>query len=337
MPEAIDSRQPRKLTMQDVARAAGVSPMTVSNCFRYPERVQEKTRSQVLRVAAELGYVPNLSAGLLAAGSSRVIGAVLPSMRNSSFYRYTAGLREGAAERGHAVITMIAETPEEELAAVQTLLGLRVAGLALVAGPHAPELRRLAGLSSTPVVESWAGEDAIGRGVGYDVGAASSALTRHLIAQGRRRIGFVDVAGGGGMRYSMRLPAFRQEMFAAGLPDDLVMTIRAADGFGAGAQIVDDFLARDRRIDALLCPTDVVAAGAIFECNRRGLAVPVEIAVAGWGDYDIGRQITPTLTTVAPFSDAIGRGAIAVLLDAEERARAAPLRTGFEILPREST
>ncbi|WP_108263137.1 LacI family DNA-binding transcriptional regulator [Mangrovicoccus ximenensis] len=337
MSDATDSRQPRKLTMQDVARAAGVSPMTVSNCFRYPERVQEKTKSQVMKVAAELGYVPNLSAGLLAAGSSRVIGAVLPSMRNSSFYRYTVGLREAAAERGYAVITMIAETPAEELAAAQTLLGLRVAGLALIAGPHARELKRLVELSGTPVVEAWAGEDAIGRGVSYDVGGASSALTRHLIAQGRRRIGFVDVAGGGGMRYSMRLPAFRREMFAAGLADDLVMTVRAADGFGAGAQIIDDFLARDRRIDAVLCPTDVVAAGAIFECNRRGLSVPGGIAVAGWGDYDIGRQITPTLTTVAPFSDAIGRGAVSILLGDEAQRRGAPLLTAFNILPREST
>ncbi len=59
--------------MQDIAEAAGVSPMTVSNCFRYPDRVRAKTREAVMKVAAELGYVPNMSAGLLAAGTSRVI------------------------------------------------------------------------------------------------------------------------------------------------------------------------------------------------------------------------------------------------------------------------
>ncbi|KAA2312413.1 LacI family transcriptional regulator [Pseudooceanicola sediminis] len=324
----------KKLTMQDVAAVAGVSPMTVSNCFRYPERVQDTTRAAVLEVAANLGYVPNMSAGLLATGTSRVIGAVLPSVRNSSFYNYTLGLRDAAAARGHRLITMIAETPEEELSAVQTLLGLRVAGIALVAGPHAPALRQLLDLSGMPAVESWGGADAIGCGVGYDVGAASRELTQHLIAQGRRRIGFVDVSGGGGLRYSMRLPAFRQEMFAAGLSDALVLKVRAADGFGAGGQIVDEFLAQEPRLDAILCPSDVVAAGAVFACNRRGLSVPDEIAVAGWGDYDIGRQLTPSLTTIAPFSDEIGVGAIRALLDgARTETR---VQTRFALLVRES-
>ncbi|WP_226628215.1 LacI family DNA-binding transcriptional regulator [Alloyangia pacifica] len=326
----------KKLTMQDIADAAGVSPMTVSNCFRYPDRVREKTRVAVMKVAAELGYVPNMSAGLLAAGSSRVIGAVLPSMRNSSFYMYTSGLRRAAEDHGLKLITMIAETEEEELSAVQTLLGLRVAGIALVAAPHAPELRQLLARSGTPVVESWGGEGAIGRGVSYDVGAASRDLTRHLIAQGRRRIGFVQVSGGGGQRYAMRLPAFRREMFAAGLPDSLVLTIRAADGFGSGARILDEFLARDARLDALLCPSDVVAAGAVFECQRRGLSVPGDIAVAGWGDYDIGRQLSPSLTTIAPFSEEIGKSAVSVLLQGHEN-NAAPLMTPYALQVREST
>lgn len=325
---------PRKLTMQDIADAAGVSPMTVSNCFRYPDRVRETTRLAVRKVAADLGYVPNMSAGTLAAGTCRVIGAVLPSVRNSSFYNYTSGLRSAAAERGHELITMIAETPEEELSAVQTLLGLRVAGIALVAGPHDPDLRQLLALSGTPVVESWAGKGAIGRGVGYDVGAASRALTRHVIAQGRRRIGFVQVTGAGGLRYAMRLPAFRQEMFAAGLPDSLVLTIRAGDGFGSGARILDEFLALETRIDAILCPTDVVAAGAIFECQRRGLSVPGDISVAGWGDYDIGRQLTPPMTTIAPFSDDIGRGAVSVLFDPDRTGD--PLETAYALEIRES-
>ncbi|MER5173052.1 LacI family DNA-binding transcriptional regulator [Thioclava sp. CPCC 100088] len=312
--------------MHDIAAAAGVSPMTVSNCFRYPDRVREKTRINVMKVAAELGYVPNISAGLLAAGNSRVIGAVLPSMRNSSFYMYTTGLKRAAREKGHDLITMIAETPQEELSAVQTLLGLRVAGIALVANPHASELRQLLALSNTPVVESWGSDDAIGTPVSYDVGAASRALTRHLIKQGRRRIGFVQVSGGGGLRYAMRLPAFQQEMFNAGLPETLVLSIRAADGFGSGARILDEFLALEPRLDAILCPTDIVAAGAVFECQRRGLSIPDDIAVAGWGDYDIGRQISPQLTTIAPFSDEIGRHAIQVILGGNRSAQNTPHR-----------
>ncbi|MFC0810384.1 LacI family DNA-binding transcriptional regulator [Ensifer sp. P24N7] len=75
------------VTMQSVAAAAGVSPMTVSNTFRYPARVQEETRRKVLPVAADLGYIPTHAAGHLASGQSRVIGAVIPSIKNSSFYK----------------------------------------------------------------------------------------------------------------------------------------------------------------------------------------------------------------------------------------------------------
>ncbi|KIN70558.1 Transcriptional regulator, LacI family [Sulfitobacter noctilucae] len=324
-----------KLTMQDIARAAGVSPMTVSNCFRYPDRVREKTRMAVMKVAVELGYVPNLSAGLLAAGTSRVIGAVLPSIRNSSFFGYVAGLRQETTERGHELITMIAETPEEELAAAQTLLGLRVAGIALVAGPHSVDLRSFLELSGTPVAESWGGENAVGKAVGYDVGAASRVLTRHLIEQGHRQIGFVQVSGGGGLRYSMRLPAFRQEMFAAGLSDSLVLTVRAADGFASGRRILDEFLALQPKLDAVLCPTDVVAAGAVFECQRRGLSVPGDIAISGWGDYDIGRELSPTLTTISPFSHEIGVNAARLLIDGDT-GTAGNLTTPFSLELRES-
>lgn len=324
-----------KLTMQDVARTAGVSPMTVSNCFRYPDRVRESTRTAVLKIAVDMGYVPNLSAGMLATGSSRVIGAVLPSIRNSSFFGYVAGLRQEATQRSHELITMIAETPEEELAAVQTLLGLRVAGIALVGGPHTENLRAFLEVSGTRVVESWGGDNAVGQSVGYDVGAASRALTRHLIERGHRRIGFVEVSGGGGTRYSLRLPAFRQEMFAAGLSDNLILSVRAADGFASGRRILDEFLALQPKLDAVLCPTDVVAAGAVFECQRRGLRVPGDIAIAGWGDYDIGRELSPTLTTISPFSSEIGVSAVRALLDPDAAPRKS-VTTPFSLEVRES-
>ena len=78
---------------------------------------------------------------------------------------------------------------------------------------------------------------------------------------------------------------------------------------------------------------DVVAAGAIFECTRRGLSVPGEIAVAGWGDYDIGRQLSPSLTTIAPFSDEIGLATVAALL---EGTGPGLVRTRFALELRES-
>ena len=325
----------KALTMQDVAAAAKVSSMTVSNSFRHPSRVQPETRKRVLTVAAELGYVPNLSAGLLAAGASRVIGSILPSIRNSSFFHYTMGLRSAANEAGREVITMIAETPEDELSAVETLLGLRVAGIAVVGGARHDLTRALLSRSGVPVAESWASEQPIGFGIHYDVGAASAEMTCHLLGTGRRRIGFVGFSSGDRSRYAERLPAFRHAMFQAGLPDDLVLSIREADGFGAGPRVIEELLALEPKIDAILCPTDIVAAGAIFECSRRGLKVPDDIAVAGWGNYDIGVQISPALTTIEPNSHSMGAAAVGLLLGPAP-AGAGPLRVPYQFLRRDS-
>ncbi len=333
---------PTRLTMKDIARTAGVSAMTVSNTFRYPNRVHPETREAVLTVAADLGYVPNFSAGLLAAGSSNVIGTVLPSIRNSSFYGFNQGLRRAASRLGLEIITIIAETAEDEARAVQTLLGLRVAGLVLVGGDHSPASRRLIEKSQVPVVESWSSDSHLGMSVSYDVAAASTALTQHLIDRGRRRIGFVNFSGGAEQRYSDRLPAFRKAMFDAGLADDLILAIREADGFGAGPQVVQDLLARDARLDAILCPTDIVAAGAVFECNRRRLSVPGELAVAGWGNFDVAHQLSPSLTTIAPHPDKIGENAISLLAqriagELTDVRRAELSCTKFELIIRQST
>ena len=101
--------------------------MTVSNTFRYPHRVQEETRKHVLRVAAELGYIPNHAAGNLASGQSRVIGAVIPSIKNSSFYNYVRGMQDEVAKTGYQLILKLADTSAQEMAAIRTYIGLRVA------------------------------------------------------------------------------------------------------------------------------------------------------------------------------------------------------------------
>ncbi|KAJ0338091.1 hypothetical protein COL154_014273 [Colletotrichum chrysophilum] len=208
-------------------------------------------------------------------------------------------------------------------------------GIAVVGGTRHDLTRALLSRSGLPVVESWATEQLIGAGVHYDVGAASAEMTRHLLATGRRRIGFVGFSSGARSRYAERLPAFRHEMLRAGLPDGLVLSIREADGFGAGPRVVEELLALEPKIDAILCPTDIVAAGAIFECGRRGLKVPDDIAITGWGNYDIGVQISPALTTIEPNSHSMGTAAIALLLDPAS-AGAKPWRVPYQLLRRES-
>lgn len=324
--------------MQSVAVAAGVSPMTVSNTFRYPERVQEETRLRVLRIAAELGYVPNHSAGNLASGQSRVIGAVIPSIKNSSFYNYVRGMQDQVATEGYQLILKLADTLSQEAAAIRTFVGLRVAGIALVGDEHESDAQTLLRKTGVPVVESWVHENPFDMAVGYSTTDATRAIVELLIVQGYRRVGFVGYEGDVSHRFTERVPAFRQVMEEAGLDSHRIFLIDQADGFGAGPKALAGLCGIDPDLDAIICPTDIVAAGVLFECGRRGWKVPERLAVAGWGDYEIASEITPGITTVQPHTYEMGQRAMSLIIEraAGVGAQGAVIDTGFHIVKRAS-
>lgn len=336
MSKARDEKTP--VTMQLVAAVAGVSPMTVSNTFRYPERVHEETRRKVRQVAAELGYIPNHAAGNLASGQSRVIGAVIPSIKNSSFYKYVLGMQDAVTELGYELILKLADTQRQEAAAIQTFLGLRVAGIALVGDEHEEEALDLLRKTGVPVVESWVSQEPFDMAVGYSAADATRAMVDLLMDAGCRRIGFVGYAGSVSHRFRERLPAFQERLMAHGLRPDLIHLVDEADGFGAGPKALEGLCRLDPALDGLLCPTDIVAAGVLFECRRRGWKVPERLAVAGWGDYEIASEITPRLTTIQPNAETMGGEAMRMIV-ARVAGQGEPGRicdTGFHIVARDS-
>jgi LacI family transcriptional regulator, gluconate utilization system Gnt-I transcriptional repressor len=325
--------------MHSVAIAAGVSPMTVSNTFRYPDRVHEATRLRVLKVAAELGYVPNHAAGNLASGQSLVIGAVIPSIKNSSFYNYVRGMQDHVAEHGYQLILKLAESMSHEGAAIRTFVGLRVAGIALVGDEHEETALTLVRKTGVPVVEAWVHQNPFDMAVGYSTTEATRAIVELLIEQGYRRIGFVGYEGDVSHRFTERVPTFRQSMEKAGLDSHRIFLVDQADGFGAGPKALDGLCRIDPELDAIICPTDIVAAGVLFECGRRGWKVPDRLAVAGWGDYEIASEITPGITTIQPHSYEMGKNAMAMIIE-RSTGQGSPgpiMDTGFHIVKRNST
>jgi LacI family gluconate utilization system Gnt-I transcriptional repressor len=326
------------VTMQSVAVAAGVSPMTVSNTFRYPERVQDETRQRVLQVASELGYVPNHAAGNLASGQSRVIGAVIPSIKNSSFYNYVRGMQDYVAEHGYQLVLKLADSRAQEAAAIRTFVGLRVAGIALVGDEHEADAMTLLNKTGVPLVESWVQENPFDMAVGYSTTDATKAIVSLLIDRGYRRIGFVGYDGEVSHRFAERVPAFQQMLNMAGLESHRIFLVDQADGFGAGPKALDGLCRIDPDLDAIICPTDIVAVGVLFECGRRGWKVPERIAVAGWGDYEIASEVTPGITTIEPHTYQMGQRAMSLIIErsAGRNSGGAIHDTGFHIVRRES-
>jgi LacI family gluconate utilization system Gnt-I transcriptional repressor len=328
------------VTMNEVAEAAGVSMMTVSNTFKHPERVQPQTRELIEKAAKRLGYVPNLIAGHLASGRSRTVAAIVPSIQNANFARQIQGLGDTLAAGGYELLLAIADTPEREAAVVRNVLGRRPDGLVLTGSEHEPGLPKLIATSRVPAVETWGlGAPPIDMAVGFKVHDAAYEITALLIERGYRKIGFAGHDIPVSLRFSERERGFRSALRDRGLDDRLIVHAPISTGFSGGGVALNLLLEREPGLQALLGVTDVVAVGALFECQRRGWAVPGRMAVAGYGDFEIAKEVPPGLTTVRTRGWEVGEAAARMLLQKIETGRA-PAKSrdvGYEVIERGST
>lgn len=339
-----------KPTMRDVARAAGVSSMTVSRVLAQPDLVAEATQARVREVIEDLGYVPDLIASSLSSKKSAFIAAILPTLYNINFAETAGGLTEALRVTGYQLL--IGHTNyriNEEEALVHAMLSRRPEGIVLTGGNHTPATRQLLHAADIPVVEIWdLPERPIGHVVGFSNFEVGRAMTMRLIERGYQRIAFLgppeDEPGFRDFRGDERLAGHIAALKEAGRAADLV--IRHGHGpvsFTHGAESLGALLARHRDVDAVFAVSDLSAVGALMECQRRGIKVPDDLAVAGFGDFEIGAQTVPPLTTIRVDCTGIGARAGQLLLDLLARSDAhrpvsfEKLDLGFEIVERCST
>ena len=312
----IDNSTPRRsIKMSDVAREAGVSPMTVSNTFKHPAKVVPETRDRVFAVAARLGYVPNLMAGNLASGQSKIVAAIAPSIQNSNFAGMIIGLENTLRANGYHLIISVVDKIEREFEAVRALIGRRVDGIVLTGVNRDDATRNMLIGAGIPLVETWDLEGPfIDMGVGFSARKAAKEITNLMIKSGKRRIGLAGYEIGNNRRFLERVAGFQEAMSEAGLKDDLACFVPDWSGFSGGRIAMDQILEREPLLEGLFCFTDVLATGAIFECIRRGWHVPNRFAIAGYGDYEIASEVPPGQTTIHTPGDKIGQAAADMIL-----------------------
>ena len=219
----LKNSRPQVVTMSDLAVAAGVSAMTVSNCFKQPHKVHADTRRKVLETASAIGYVPNLIASSLASGNTRMVAALVPSLRNSNFARTLQGLGDYLHSRGYELMLAVADHTAREEAMLRGLLGRRPAGIVLTGGEHSPESIRLIRHSGVPVVETWLDQNPnVDMAVGFSLFDAARDIARMMVRKGLRHIGWAGHDQPTSDRYLQRQLGFQAAMQEAGLRDDLV-------------------------------------------------------------------------------------------------------------------
>lgn len=327
--------------MADVALAAGVSMMTVSRMMRQPDRVAESTRQRINAAIAEVGYVPNLVAGGLAATRTQVIAAIVPYIQHGVFADAVQGLSDRLTANGYCVLLgNSGGSVDEEETIVRALLGHRPAGLVIQGANHTEQTRRLLSRANIPVVEMGTlPATPIDMCVGYSNAGAARAAVAHLIGLGRRRIAFIGHTSAVNDRQKQRLEGYRDAFETAGLAFDVALLEAAEFSIAAGREAFSRLLQRAPDIDAVFCSSDLWAAATVFECQRRSIGVPETVAVCGFNDQEIAAEMNPALTTIRVRRHEIGAKAADMILARIENEPLFSERVdvGFELVVRETT
>jgi LacI family gluconate utilization system Gnt-I transcriptional repressor len=194
--------------------------------------------------------------------------------------------------------------------------------------------------SGIPVVEiaSLSGEH-IDIAVGFSNVDASFAMTKYLHEAGYKKIAFFSMPTKDNERQTERLSGFTRGVTEFGLDPDPALIDEVPMDLSSAGQHLKSLLERRPDVEALFCASDLLAAGALFECQRSGICVPEELAIAGFDDIEIAARVHPPLTTVHLPHQMIGARAAELLLDriAGKSIETPVVDLGFEIVPREST
>ena len=330
-------RRSGAVTLHDVARLAEVAPITASRALNTPDRVSPEVLQRVTDAVRRTGYVPNLLAGGLASTRSRLVAAVVPTIAGPVFLQTIQSLT--AALEAHGYQLMLGQTgyvDSREDALLEAIIGRRPDGIVLTGIMHSAHGRQRLLAAGIPVVETWdLTPTPIDMLVGFSHEKVGAAIARFLHGKGYRHPAVVT---GDDQRARLRCGSFIEAMAGLGVNSVPVHTVAAPTTLGSGRGALAQLLAADPAVDAVFCSSDLLALGVLTEVQARGLDVPTQLAVMGFGDLEFAADLHPALTTVRIDSRAIGQQAARFIVErAEGRAVAEPVvDLGFSIVERAS-
>ncbi|HEY7743950.1 MAG TPA: LacI family DNA-binding transcriptional regulator [Burkholderiales bacterium] len=286
--------------LADVARLAGVSTATVSRALTQPDKVKSATAARIRQAVQALGYVAHGAARALASRRTRTIGAVIPTLDNAIFAHTAHALQKTLDDAGYTLLLASHEFDAEvEARLTRALIERGVDGLVLLGATHHPGVLQMIDLHQIPYVLTWA-LDAAGRHpcIGFDNRAAGEVIARHLLELGHRELGMISGITAGNERAAERLEGVRQALAARGIALAPGRVVEKPYALTAGREGLREILRGSPRPTAVVCGNDVLAIGALAECQAQGLAVPREVSVTGFDDLEMAAVVTPALTTV---------------------------------------
>jgi LacI family transcriptional regulator len=296
-----------KVTVKDIARAAGVSVATVSRVLNNPGLVAAGKQEAVQLALHSHDYIPNQHARSLISRRSKAIGLIVPTISNPVFAPTIGAIERELDSAGYALLIHCCERdPQREFAQVRGLIERGVDGLVITGSEHLPELSALLSRCRVPYVsQDISLERPMGPSIALDNAGALETAIYHLLATGHRRIAVFSgpVHNTPPVFDRLRGATARIRHYGLDFPDEWCVVTEDYEShtIRAGAR---------RLLDSHRCPTavaltgDILALGLVAECRTRGLEVPRDISIIGCGDTEMGRYVDPPLTTVRmPFAE----------------------------------
>lgn len=321
-------------TLHDVAREAGVSPITASRALSNPSLVSDKTIARVQAAVDATGYIPNLLAGGLKSKRSLMVAALVPTIAVAQFLPTVQALTEALHAAGYQLILgQSGYDHSREDALLNTMISRRPDGIVVTGLVHSPAARERLRRLGIPVVETWDLSDRpVDMLVGFSHLKVGSAVAGYFLGKGWQRLG---IATGDDHRASVR-----RDGFVSTLGRDVpTAVVPAPSNLALGRRALGQLLQQEPALQAIYCSSDPLAHGVMVEAQARGLRIPEDLAVCGFGDADFAAHTQPSLTTVHVDGAAIGRLAAQLIV---ERCRGQTVDrrvvdVGFRIVERQST
>lgn len=296
--------------VEDVARVAGVSPITVSRALGNPSKVKEETRQKVAAAVAETGYVVNSFASSLRSGRSSIISVFVSNLQNPHFATALQGCAD--ALEGSAYHLLMAQTGYSDTLQQQMLeqvLPFRPAAAMFTGLVQSEQTRETLRRFGVPVMEMWDYRpDPVDMLVGFSNAGGGRLMGAHFRERGFRKVAY---AGRTADRGAQRLAGFSE---GYGGPPALVLPLEGTRTIMDGMQALEAVRSELPGCDAIFFATDLLAVGAMLRARQLGLAVPDDIAIAGYGDLETSRHMATPLTTVHVSSYDMGHAAGSLLL-----------------------
>lgn len=298
----------RTVSIADVAARAGCAPATVSRRLNNPGSVGEEVAAAIDRAIADLGYVRNASARALRVSRSRLVGAIVPTLRHSIYAEMLEGLQRTLAEHGFSLIHATSNYDlEEEYRQALNLAERGVEAVVLVGTRHKAKTFDLLSAREVTCVTTYALQEGFKwTSVGFDNRRAAAIAAEKLLDLGHRSFAMIAGITHNNDRARGRVEGFVETLAAHGIGADAVSVIEAPYLIEEGRRAAEELFSGRKTFTAIFCGSDILAVGALHACRARGLKVPQDISVVGFDNLEIAAFTDPPLSTLDVPAFAMG-------------------------------